>query len=80
MVGCAACAGRWVLLGALLFLASDALGCLSACYFEALKTVNKQTKKKIQSLKATENRQQFVEISTGIIAIAFTVTGQHHFG
>lgn len=45
MVGCAACAGRWVLLGALLFLASDALGCLSACYFEALKTVNKQTKK-----------------------------------
>lgn len=26
MVGCAACAGRWVLLGALFFLASDALG------------------------------------------------------
>lgn len=28
-VGCAACAGRWVLLGVLLFLASDGLDCLN---------------------------------------------------
>lgn len=40
MVGCAACAGRWVLLGLLLFLVSDALGCLGTCYFGALKIVN----------------------------------------
>lgn len=44
MVGYAACAGRWVLLGVLFFLASDALGWLSTrSIFLALKVVNKQT-------------------------------------
>lgn len=43
MVGCAAYAGRWVLLGVLLFLASDALGCLNMhSIFGSLKIVNKK--------------------------------------
>jgi len=49
MVGCAACAGRWVWFGVLLVLASDALGCWSAYSFWVLETINKQTDPELKS-------------------------------